>query len=72
MDVFNQINKIIKSALDGYKVCIFAYGQTGSGKTYTMEGIPGSDEHTGLIPRSVKLMFDYIGQYQNQNKWTEV
>ena len=35
--VFNEVQSLITSCIDGYNVCIFAYGQTGSGKTYTME-----------------------------------
>lgn len=35
-------------------MCIFAYGQTGSGKTYTMMG---RQEAAGLIPRSLKQVF---------------
>ncbi|XP_022997938.1 kinesin-like protein KIN-14I isoform X2 [Cucurbita maxima] len=36
--VFADMQPLIRSVLDGYKVCIFAYGQTGSGKTFTMTG----------------------------------
>lgn len=35
--MFQEIEPLVTSCIDGYHVCIFAYGQTGSGKTYTME-----------------------------------
>lgn len=54
-DVFSEVEPVIKSALDGYNVCIFAYGQTGSGKTYTMEGKP---TNLGVIPRGIQALFD--------------
>lgn len=37
--VFEDVDPLILSVLDGYNLCIFAYGQTGSGKTHTMEGM---------------------------------
>eukprot|EP00741_Cyanophora_paradoxa_P021884 tig00021374_g21124.t1 len=36
--IFEDMQPLITSVLDGYNVCVFAYGCTGSGKTYTMVG----------------------------------
>eukprot|EP00917_Polyrhabdina_sp_WS-2016_P016347 GHVP01035374.1.p1 GENE.GHVP01035374.1~~GHVP01035374.1.p1 ORF type:complete len:705 (+),score=149.95 GHVP01035374.1:13-2127(+) len=61
--VFSEIEQLVQSVLDGYRVCIFAYGQTGSGKTYTMEGpedvYSSENMHTdlGMIPRAVEQIF---------------
>ncbi|XP_068034160.1 kinesin-like protein KIFC1 [Anomalospiza imberbis] len=58
-EIFQEIQLLVQSALDGYPVCIFAYGQTGSGKTFTMEGPapPGAPEARGMIPRAVRHLF---------------
>ena len=53
-EVFKPVEKLIESALIGYKVTIFAFGQTGSGKTYTMSG--GPDKKDGLIQQT----FDFL------------
>lgn len=50
-EVFEAVQPLCISVLDGYNVCIFAYGQTGSGKTYTMEGY---GENTGVSPRAIQ------------------
>ena len=34
--VYEEVQHLIASFLNGHDVCIFSYGQTGSGKTYTM------------------------------------
>ena len=65
-DVFEEINQLVQSALDGYKVCIFAYGQTGSGKTHTMIGNAGDP---GMIPRALDQIFASAEKMKEQG-WT--
>ena len=52
--MFEQIEPLVTSTLDGYNVCIFAYGQTGSGKTYTMEG---PKDNPGVNYRTLQKFF---------------
>jgi len=53
-ELYEEVEPLVRSALDGYNVCIFAYGQTGSGKTHTMEGSEGD---RGVAPRALSGMF---------------
>ncbi|KAL4392058.1 hypothetical protein HN51_013522 [Arachis hypogaea] len=54
-ELFNDVQPLVQSALDGYNVSIFAYGQTHSGKTHTMEG---SSYDRGLYARCFEELFD--------------
>jgi len=56
-EVFDAVEPMVVSAMDGYKVCIFAYGQTGSGKTYTMEGEPND---RGITFRGLQEVFKIV------------
>lgn len=70
-DVFERVvEPIVDEVLEGYNCTVFAYGQTGTGKTHTMEGRRDADmvaiaqrrlaENAGIIPRSVKQIFDHL------------
>ena len=68
--MFDEVREVVRSALDGFRVCIFAYGQTCAGKTYTMEG--GATEETmGLVPRSVRMIFETLEKYESED-WKKV
>ncbi|CAN6341345.1 unnamed protein product [Urochloa humidicola] len=64
-EVFSDIQPLIRSVLDGFKVCIFAYGQTGSGKTYTMSGPSTSKQDWGVNYRALNDLFDISQSRQN-------
>lgn len=54
-DIFEESSEMIKSVMEGHKVCIFAYGETGSGKTHT---ILGDEKDNGIVPRALEMIFD--------------
>ncbi|XP_061177277.1 protein claret segregational-like [Saccostrea echinata] len=64
VEVYREIQELVRSFLDGYNLSIFAYGQTGSGKTYTMEGPnwnkTANNENQGIIPRAMQQVFKAI------------
>ncbi|CAK9439667.1 uncharacterized protein LODBEIA_P37670 [Lodderomyces beijingensis] len=62
--IFDEYSQLIQSCMDGSNVCVFAYGQTGSGKTFTMSNL--SD---GMIPLSIKKIFDDIEELRQQGQW---
>ncbi|KAL1006987.1 hypothetical protein UPYG_G00080230 [Umbra pygmaea] len=56
-EVFQEVQSLVTSCIDGFNVCIFAYGQTGSGKTYTMEGVL---KDPGINQRALRLLFSEV------------
>merc|ERR1711871_168628 len=61
--VFEDVNNLIQSTVDGYNVCIFAYGQTGSGKTFTMSG---NKVYPGILPRAITSLFHELKLNNNK------
>ena len=61
-ELFDAVQPLCSSVLDGFNATIFAYGQTGSGKTYTMEGAPSDP---GISPRAVRALFETAAGYEN-------
>ncbi|VDP85994.1 unnamed protein product [Echinostoma caproni] len=55
-EVYQEVDDLIVSCIDGYNVCIMAYGQTGSGKTYTMMG---TEEEPGVNRRAIQSLFEH-------------
>jgi len=78
IQVFNEMESIVQSGLNGHNVCVFAYGQTGSGKTFSMEGPEEPNEETkGIIPRCIGFMIDQakknpIWEYEFSVNYVEI
>ncbi|CAG9315628.1 unnamed protein product [Blepharisma stoltei] len=74
-----KLNSLVKKVVEGFNATVFTYGPTGSGKTFTMEGyeydkglkpIIKENENIGLVPRTVKALFDEIKQSESQVEYT--
>lgn len=64
-NIFQDVEPIALSVVDGFNACIFAYGQTGSGKTYTMEGAEENNQR-GISYRTIQKVFHLLSLKQQQ------
>lgn len=53
-EIFEEVDLLLQSVLNGVNCCIFAYGQTSSGKTYTM-----LSSH-GIVNQAIHKIFEII------------
>ena len=53
-DAFDQVKKMVDSALDGGKCSVFAIGQNGSGKSYT---ISGNRFNPGIVQQTISYVW---------------
>jgi len=65
--IFQDVEPLALSVVDGYNACIFAYGQTGSGKTYTMEGSAEGGNY-GISYRTIQKIFTLLNLREQQQK----
>ncbi|XP_074035147.1 kinesin-like protein 3A isoform X2 [Leptinotarsa decemlineata] len=54
------VQPLIENLFKGYNVTILAYGQTGSGKTHSMGTAYTGEEDTGIIPRAIADIFEFV------------
>ncbi|NP_001088544.1 kinesin family member 23 S homeolog [Xenopus laevis] len=61
-ELFDIVSRpLVEDLIRGKNGLLFTYGVTGSGKTHTMTGSPGDG---GLLPRSLSMIFNSIGDFQ--------
>jgi chromosome segregation ATPase len=65
--IFQDVEPLALSVVDGYNACIFAYGQTGSGKTFTMEGSEDGDNY-GISYRTIQKIFHLLNLRAQQQR----
>lgn len=69
--VFQDVEPLALSVVDGFNACIFAYGQTGSGKTYTMEGSKEAGQY-GISYRTIQKIFHLLKLRAQQQRTAEI
>jgi chromosome segregation ATPase len=69
--VFQDVEPLALSVVDGYNACIFAYGQTGSGKTFTMEGSQENNQY-GISYRTIQKIFHLLKLRAQQQRAAEM
>jgi kinesin family protein C2/C3 len=69
--VFQDVEPLALSVVDGYNACIFAYGQTGSGKTFTMEGSEENNQY-GISYRTIQKIFHLLKLRAQQQRAAEM
>ena len=57
--IFEQVEALALSVVDGFNACICCYGQTGSGKTFTMTGLPREGK-PGISFQTMDKVFDML------------
>jgi hypothetical protein len=66
-DVFEEVEPLVVSVLDGFKATVFAYGQTGSGKTHTISGSP---TNLGVVPRTLHRLLELAEERSKSERRT--
>ncbi|EEC50188.1 kinesin family-like protein, partial [Phaeodactylum tricornutum CCAP 1055/1] len=69
--VFQDVEPLALSVVDGFNACIFAYGQTGSGKTFTMEGTEENSQY-GISYRTIQKIFHLLQLRAQQQRAAEM
>uniref|UniRef100_A0A087XLK3 Kinesin-like protein n=1 Tax=Poecilia formosa TaxID=48698 RepID=A0A087XLK3_POEFO len=55
-----SVRGLVQDALQGGNCLVFTYGVTNAGKTFTFLGEKGPDHNSGLLPRSLAVIFNSI------------
>ena len=77
-EVFELVQPLVSSVIQGYNATVFAYGQTGSGKTHTIMGPVGPSQSSdlspsdakrlnGICPRMVAKLFEDVNAYSSSH-----
>ena len=65
--IFEQVEALALSVVDGFNACICCYGQTGSGKTFTMTGLP-REKKPGISFQTMDKIFEMLELRSNEAK----